>query len=120
VETDDSVRAAPRNSRQDRSQVLHTIFFDETALVSSQEELLEQLPDKIFHHSDGIPFTELFSTLTNECPVTAEIMKDVLSDLAKQGVIQVKDKTGEKARRVGIQQDSDIIIPSRQMRLFTK
>ncbi|MBX3412454.1 MAG: three-Cys-motif partner protein TcmP [Pirellulales bacterium] len=103
-----------------QQQMLPGFFFDETALVSSQEELLEQLPERIFNHSDGIQFTELFSNLTNECPVTAEIMKDVLSDLAKQGVIQVKDKTGAKSRRVGIQHDSDIIIPTRQMRLFLR
>jgi three-Cys-motif partner protein len=101
-------------------KMLPGFFFDETARVSSQEELLEQLPERILNHSNGIQFIELFSTLTNECPVTAEIMKGVLNDLAKQGVIQVKDKTGAKSRRAGIQHDSDIIIPSRQMRLFLK
>jgi three-Cys-motif partner protein len=103
-----------------QQRMLPGFFFDDTALASSQDELLEQLPERIFPYGDGIQFTELFSNLTNDCPVTAEIMKGVLSDLAKQGVIQVKDKTGAKSRRVGIQHDSDIIIPSRQMRLFTK
>jgi hypothetical protein len=56
--------------------------------------------------------------LTNECPVTADIMKGVLSDLAKEGVIQIRDKTGTKTRRASIQHDSDVIIPSRQKRLF--
>lgn len=103
-----------------QQRMLPGFFFDDTALASSQDELLEQLPERIFPYGDGIQFTELFSNLTNDCPVTAEIMKGVLSDLAKQGVIQVKDKTGAKSRRVGIRHDSDIIIPSRQMRLFRK
>ncbi len=101
-------------------RMLPGFFFDETALVSSQEELLEQLPERIFNFGDGIAFSELFSMLTNECPVTAKIMKGVLSDLAKQGVIQVKDKTGATTRRSSIQQDTDVIIPSLQKRLFLK
>jgi three-Cys-motif partner protein len=98
--------------------MLPGFFFDETALVSSQEELLGQLSEKLFEFRDGIVFSELFSKLTNDCPVTAEIMKGVLSDLAKQGAIQVKDKTGAKNRRAKIQYDTDIIIPSPQKRLF--
>ena len=101
-------------------RMLPGFFFDDTALVSSQEELLDQLPERIFNFGDGIVFNDLFDMLTNECPVTAEVMKGVLSDLAKQGVIQVKDKTGAKNRRAGIQHDTDVIIPSRQMRLFLK
>jgi three-Cys-motif partner protein len=99
-------------------RMLPGFFFDQTALVSSQEELLEQLPERIFEFDNGVPFSELFSKLTNDCPVTAEIMKGVLRDLAKQGIIKVKDKTGAKSRRLSIQHDSDIIIPSRQTRLF--
>lgn len=98
--------------------MLPGFYFDETALVSSQEELLEQLPERIFRHSDGVVFNDLFAMLTNECPVTAEVMKGVLSELAVAGVIQVKDKTGAKTRRASIQHDTDIIIPSRQKRLF--
>lgn len=100
--------------------MLPGFFFDETALVSSQTELLEQLPKRIFEFADGIPFTELFSKLTNECPVTAEIMKGVLSDLAKEGAIKIKDKSGSTSRRAGIQHDTDIIVPSRQKRLVFK
>ncbi len=101
-------------------RMLPGFFFDETALASSQEELTEQLPERVFEFRDGIVFNDLFSTLTNECPVTADIMKGVLSELAKSGVIQVRDKTGTQTRRAGIQHGTDIIIPSRQKRLFVK
>ena len=100
-----------------KQQMLPGFFFDETALVSSQEELLEQLPERVYKFKGGIPFNELFAGLTNECPVTAQIMKDVLSDLASQGVIRVQDKKGS-ARRRGIKHGSDIIIPRMQKRLF--
>jgi hypothetical protein len=99
-------------------RMLPGFYFDKTALVSSQEELLEQLPERIFNFGDGIAFSKLFSMLTNECPVTAEIMKGVLGELAKAGVIKVRDSAGTTSRRNGIQHDSDVIIPSRQQRLF--
>lgn len=47
-------------------------------------------------------------------------MRDVLSELAKAGVVQVRDKTGAKMRRARIQHDSDVVTPSRQTRLFMK
>lgn len=101
-------------------RMLPGFFFDETALASSQDELAEQLPERLFGIRDGVAFNDLFANLTNECPVTAEIMRGVLGDLARSGVIQVRDKTGTQTRRVGVQHGSDIIIPSRQKRLFTK
>lgn len=102
-----------------QQKMLPGFYFDDTALASSQDELLEQLPERIFGATDGIAFSELFANLTNECPVTADIMKDVLAELAADGVIKVSDKTGEKSRRGRVQHGSDIIIPSRQKRLFT-
>ncbi|MFV0445106.1 MAG: hypothetical protein ACK5Q5_16140 [Planctomycetaceae bacterium] len=100
--------------------MLPGFYFDETALVSSQEELMAQLPERLFAHRDGIEFNNLFAKLTNECPVTAKIMQGVLADLMREGVLQVRDRTGTKTRRSGIQHGSDILIPSRQKRLFTK
>jgi three-Cys-motif partner protein len=101
-----------------RQKMLPVFDFDEVALASSRESLLEELPERVFPFKDGIPFTDLFAKLTNESPVTAQIMRDVLSDLAKDGLIRVQDKTRLTARRTGIQHDSDIVIPSRQKRLF--
>jgi hypothetical protein len=45
-------------------------------------------------------------------------MRGVLNDLAKEGAIKVRDKTGTKSRRGAIQHISDIIIPSQQKRIF--
>ncbi len=99
-------------------KMLPGFFFDDTALASSHEELLEQLPKRIFDFGDGVAFDSLFASLTNECPVTADIMKGVVADLAAEGEIYIRDKSGNP-RRGKVQQNSDIIIPSRQKRLFT-
>jgi len=109
-----------RDSSWTRQRMLPGFYFDETARISSHEELLEQLPHEVFKFPDGITFHDLFSKLTNDSPATAEIMKHVLTDLAKEGVIEVREKSGLKQRRAGIQHGSDIVIPSPQMRLFMK
>jgi three-Cys-motif partner protein len=101
-----------------RQLTLPGFYFDKTALASSQDLLAVQLPERLFGFPNGIPFNDLFATLTNECPVTAEIMRGVLDDLARSGVIQVRDKTGTQHRRAGVRHGSDIIMPSRQKRLF--
>jgi hypothetical protein len=109
-----------RDHEWTHQRMLPGFYFDQTALVSSQEELLEQLPEQVSHFADGIAFNDLFSRLTNDCPVTAEIMRGVLNDLAREGVVQVRDKTGTKTRRASIQHGTDVIIPSRQKRLSLK
>jgi len=110
------------NQRQDpkrtRQLTLPGFFFDQTARVASHELLSEQLPGQLAKHRDGIPFADLFSSVTNDCPVTADIMREILSDLARSGVIRVKDKSGNTFRRSGLQSNSDIILPNPQKRLF--
>lgn len=101
-----------------KQKMLPGFYFDDTALASSQEELIEELPERIHPNKDGIPFNGLFAELTNDCPVTAEIMMDVVSDLARQGIVRIVSKKGTSRRR-GLQHGTDIIIPSRQTRIFT-
>lgn len=98
-------------------RMLPGFFFDEAALASSQRELLEQLPETLFNFRDGVVLTDLFSGLANDCPVTLAIMKGVVNDLAKEGLIEIRDESGSKRRRA-IQHHSDIIVPSRQKRIY--
>ncbi len=106
-----------KDSDWTKQKMLPGFFFDETALAASQDELLVQLPEQIHPFRGGIPFNELFAKITNDSPVTSDIMKGVLSDLAAEGQISVKDKSG-LVRRKKVAHGSDVIIPSRQTRLF--
>ena len=109
----------PAHDAQLTQQHMLPIFrFDTAALASSREQLLQQLPEQIHNFGEAIVFNDLFSSLTNEMPVTGDIMGNVVSDLAKQGFIEVRDKDGLTIRRAGVQKGTDIIIPSRQKRLF--
>lgn len=98
-------------------QMLPGFFFDETARASSQAELQEQLPEVIHPFANGITFNELFAQVTNDCPVTAQIMMEVTGDLVREGLIKVRSSKGS-SRRFGVLRGSDIVIPSRQKRLF--
>ena len=99
-----------------KQNLLPGFYFDQTALVSSQEELMQQLPSRVFSFDDGVTFNDLLSGVTNETPVTADIMKGVLKELVKEKQIVVRDKSGA-IRRSGIQHASDMILPNRQLRL---
>jgi three-Cys-motif partner protein len=101
-------------------QKLLGFFFDDTALALSKAELMEQLPERLAGHKEGIVFSKFFGALTNEVPVTQKIMADVLRELAREGLVEIRDSTGLTARRSGIQQPSDVILVSGQKRLFTK
>lgn len=100
-----------------KQQMLPGFYFDNTALASSQEELSEQLPEKIHPFKDGVMFDHLFANLTNDCPVTTNIMMEVISDLSRQGIVRIISKKGS-TRRKGIQHGTDIVIPSRQKLFF--
>lgn len=100
-----------------KQNLLPGFYFDQTALVSSHEALMHQLPPRVFDCDKGITFNELFSGVTNETPVTAQIMKAVLKELVKEKQILVRDKHGA-SRRVGVQHGSDVLMPNRQRRLF--
>jgi three-Cys-motif partner protein len=92
-------------------------YFDDTALESSRESLTQQLPERVAAYSNGVAFNDFFAQVTNDCPVTADLMKQVLNDLAKEGQFDVRDESGQRKRSGIIRAGSDIILPSRQMRL---
>jgi three-Cys-motif partner protein len=100
-------------------QKLLGFFFDDTALALSQGELMEQLPERLASLKEGVEFSEFFAQVTNEVPVTQKIMAGVFRELAREGLIEIRDSTGLTARRSGIPRSSDIILVSGQKRLFT-
>lgn len=99
-------------------KMLPGFYFDETARAASYEQLLEQLPERLARQPDPIPFGQLFADLTNETPATSHLFKEVLSELAREGIIQVRDNSGATVRRAGIQRETDLIIVSKQKRFI--
>ncbi len=103
-----------------RQSSLPVFCFDDTARGLSIDALLDQLPQRISRHSDGLPFAEFFAATTNETPATSEIMKEAIATLCREGIVNVTDKTGIKRRKVGVQSNSDVLRLSRQKRFITR
>ena len=106
-----------KDSNVTRQEMLPGFFFDDTALASSQDCLLEQLPERLFQYKDGISFRNFFAGITNETPATSEIIKDVLEDLTLKGWIKVDSEKGVH-RKKRIQHQSDIILPAKHRQLY--
>ena len=100
-----------------RQAMLPGFYFDDTALASSHESLMEQLPERIFSHGSGIPFGEFFAGITNETPVTSEIIKDVLEELTLKGWLKVESRNGTR-RKKRVQHRTDVIMPVKQRQLY--
>jgi len=95
--------------------------FDSDAESLSKATLFDQLPDRISEMGGEFSFSDFFSSVTNECPVTSDIMKNVLSHLKSEHIIKITDKTGGTIRTKGIQENSDIIsIPRQKTITFPK
>ena len=92
--------------------------FDDRAHEATTSCLMDDLPGRIYPHKDGITFKALFSGHTNDAPATSDIFKEVIAKLAKEGILSVEDQSGTVKREAGVQKASDVIIPSRQKRLF--
>ncbi len=105
-----------RDEEVTHQPTLPAFYFDQTALVSSQEELIEQLPARVHAFTKGVSAERFFAKHTNEAPVTFEIMRGVLNELAATGQIIVRDKSGTRKRSSKITHGSDTIEPSRQKR----
>lgn len=99
-------------------QLFPEFRFDEIARASTHDCLMDELPERLFGFKDGITFSKFFSGLTNETPATSEILKEALAQMLREGIIDVRDKTGSVKRHAGIQHHSDVIRPSTQRRLF--
>lgn len=93
-------------------------LFDERAHSATLECLMNELPERLHRHKDGIEFWDFFTKLTNETPATSDIFKKALAAMQREGLIDVRDKTGYVKRQTGIQSRTDILRPSGQRSLF--
>jgi three-Cys-motif partner protein len=93
-------------------------YFDETARALTHEAIHEQLARQIVDGRGPIDVQTLFAEVSNGTPATVRMLRDVLRELASEGVISIKDETGLTARTKGVQSDKDVIRATRQRRLF--
>lgn len=87
----------------------HPFLFDENALERTNETLLDQLPERLSLHKDGVTFADLFESLSNETPATSEILKANLAVLLSEGQIEIRDEKGLVKRHSGVVRGNDVI-----------
>jgi three-Cys-motif partner protein len=100
------------------TQQTQLFAFDDEAKALTLSELQAQFPARLAKYRDGIPFQQLFTEFTNETPATSEMMKAALKEAIADGELSLKDSAGSTAKRPRNLKDSDIILPSKQRRLF--
>jgi three-Cys-motif partner protein len=104
----------PRISRQ---KFLPEFCFDNTARGATHQALAGELPAFLSQFKDGIPFEEFFARVTNETPATSAIMGEVLVDLAREGVIEIRHDKRITNRTKSLKR-TDLLILSKQRRFF--
>lgn len=107
-----------RDSSLTGQPFLPGFFFDQTARELTTDALREQFPERVSSFKQGIAFEELLDRFSNDTPADSSIMGEVLCELAESGEIVVKDVSGSIVRRRKTVKSGDIIVPSRQRRLF--
>jgi three-Cys-motif partner protein len=93
-------------------------YFDDTAKDLTLEATLQEIPKYLTDKRDSVDVRSLFAEISNDTPATVALLREVLRELASDGVFEIRDKTGLTVRRRGVQSDTDVIHMARQMRLF--
>ena len=99
-----------------RQQLLFA--FDSIAKQQTELALMAQLPDRLRrNYYDGIQFNDLFAALTNETPATKDMLRTALTSLCREGDFTRLGGCGEHRHCTTPIRDSDVVMPSRQLRL---
>jgi hypothetical protein len=95
--------------------------FDSIAKIHTRQALLTQLPDRIRDKwPGGIAFDDLFKSLTNETPATREMIREVATQLCRDGDLVKRGGAGQERRASTAVLDHDTLEQPRQVRLFPK
>lgn len=108
----------PKHDESFTGQSTLGFCFDDQAHGASVAALMEQIPRLIYPDPDGMTFGELFATTCNMSPASANIYRSAIGELMKIGDLEAVDRDGSARRSANRIHDADLIIPSRQRRLF--
>ena len=92
--------------------------FDEDAGECSIATLMDQLPQLIYSHADGLSFGELFATTCNLSPADSKLYKGALARMVQQREIEIVGPDGAKRLRASTISDKDQLLPATQRTIF--
>ncbi len=110
----------PDKALFESSQIwLPGFYFDDTAKDLAFDAILQELPKYMTDSKrDMVNVHTLLAEISNDTPATAAHIWEVCRQLAAEGEIEIRDKTGHTLRKRGPRSDSDVVYKARQMRLF--
>lgn len=109
----------PRFDSEHLGQGVLGFEFDMPARERSVSALVEQLPNIIYAHEDGLTYESLYESTCNESPATSELYQDALAQLVGHGDAAILGTTGAQRRSARRIRLTDRIIPAPQRPLFT-
>ncbi len=92
--------------------------FDPLARKASVAALMEQIPNIIYAHEEGLSYGILYATTCNDSPASGEIYQDALEELVTQNVIEIVGEAGSRRKSARQIKSSDQIVAPAQRRLF--
>lgn len=92
--------------------------FDPLARKASIAALMDQIPNVIYAHDEGLSYGVLYATTCNHSPASGEIYQDALEQLIMQNVVEVISEDGAKKKSARQIKSSDQIVAPVQRRLF--
>ena len=73
---------------------LQPFFFDDDARTRTEVALSRDIPREIAVHTDGLTFNEFHDKVCNGSPADTRIMREVIAQLARERVIEVRTAVG--------------------------
>lgn len=98
---------------------IESFLFDGTAKERSIETLQEEIPQLICKMPDGMRFDQLFLKTCNSTPATSDLIKESIIKLAETKDLDVFTEQGKRRSRFGNINDSDQIVFSKQLKIFS-
>lgn len=84
----------PRKNIDDQFWLAPEFSFDELAAQTTRQQLIEDLPPRIFQLEEEVPFRNLFGELCNETPATWDQLQAAFLELAKGGELKILSSEG--------------------------
>lgn len=113
----DMFRVLGYSADRDRAftgQAAFGFCFDDIAGESSVSSLMEQLPQLIYAHDEGLSFGELFATTCNLSPADSARYKHALERLVQHKEIEVVGTDGARRFKASTITDKDQLLPAAQ------
>lgn len=91
--------------------------FDEDAKERTVGALMDELPERVWQHRDGVAFGQLFAHIVNETPAHSGLVSDALLRLRQEKQVELLGPRGGRLRKDALG-GQDIIVPNSQRQLF--